>query len=217
MAFTSPRPFVGFNAYFAAASGNPAYRWQVETADTQADMDAKTGTYRLAVTPTNTVSDQFSRVTLATPVTAKLVKLTATRLTGDNYVHINEWQLLGDVTSESNPPVASAAPTNVTAAGGSSKFIDVTYTDATSVDMTSVATGNLLVTGPNGFSVAPTFTMRAIFTNGASRTATYWFIPPGGYWDVADNGTYTVTLQPNQVRDIFENAARRRSCWGPFK
>ncbi len=27
--------------------------------------------------------------------------------------------------------------------------------------------------------------------DGPSRTGTYWFIPPGGYWDDADNGTYT--------------------------
>ncbi|MCC6124947.1 MAG: hypothetical protein IT426_08295 [Pirellulales bacterium] len=216
-AFTASRTIRGFNAYFSYAGGNPGYRWQVETADTQTDMDGKIGSYRLAVSPTDTVSDQFSRVTLTTPVTAKLFKLTATRLTGDNYVHINEWQLLGDATTESDPPIASAVPANVTAAGGNAKFIEVTYADAANVDMTSVATGNLLVSGPNGFSVAPYFYDASDFTNGASRTATYWFIPPGGYWDVADNGDYAVTLQANQVRDAFKNAAAQAVVLGVFQ
>ena len=31
-------------------------------------------------------------------------------------------------------------------------------------------------------------------TNGTPRTATYRITPPGGTWDPADNGTYTLTL-----------------------
>jgi hypothetical protein len=213
VAFAIPQTVRGFNAYFAAATT----RWQVETADTQADMDGKTGTYRLAVSWITTASDQFSYYTLPSPVTAKLFKLTAQRLVGDNYVHITEWQLLGDVTPESNPPVPSAAFATATVTGTTSYFMDVTYTDATSVDMTSVATGDLIVTGPNGFSAVPSFYDASDHSNGPSRTATYWFIPPGDYWDLADNGVYTVTLQPNRVRDIFGNSAPQAVVLGTFQ
>src|SRR5205814_2480358 len=39
-------------------------------------------------------------------------------------------------------------------------------------------------------------------TNGTPRTATYQFLAPGGSFDPADDGTYTVTLQSNQVFDV---------------
>ena len=39
--------------------------------------------------------------------------------------------------------------------------------------------------------------------NGAIRTATYQITAPGGAWDTADSGTYTIAVEANQ---IFDNA-----------
>src|SRR5206468_8612003 len=44
---------------------------------------------------TGTPSGQFSTVTLSRPVSARLVRLTAHRLVGDDFVHIDEWQITG--------------------------------------------------------------------------------------------------------------------------
>ena len=41
--------------------------------------------------------------------------------------------------------------------------------------------------------------------NGTPRTATYSITPPGGAWDPLDFGTYTVSIQANQVADIDGN------------
>src|SRR5262249_8047840 len=41
--------------------------------------------------------------------------------------------------------------------------------------------------------------------NGTPRTATYSITPPGGAWDPLDFGTYTVSIQANQVADIDAN------------
>ncbi|MHB1034793.1 MAG: choice-of-anchor D domain-containing protein [Pirellulales bacterium] len=98
VAFTSPKTLHAFRACLSHASGNPAYRWKVETADTQADMDTRTGTFAEVVPWTGTPSDLFSTVTLPTPVSARLAKLTVERLTGDNYVHIEEWSIVGETT-----------------------------------------------------------------------------------------------------------------------
>lgn len=95
IAFSTPQTLAGFSVYFSHAGGSPAYRWQIEIADTQQDMNNKTGSYQLIVPPTGTVGDQLSSFTLAAPVTASLIRLTVTRLTGDNFVHMNEWQILG--------------------------------------------------------------------------------------------------------------------------
>ena len=42
-------------------------------------------------------------------------------------------------------------------------------------------------------------------TNGSPRTATYRITPPGGTWNPADAGTYTVTQQATQVSDTAGN------------
>src|SRR5207249_12275756 len=58
-----------------------------------------------------------------------------------------------------------------------------------------------LVSGPNGFSAFPVFQSVDVNTNGAPRTATYRFTPPGGSWDASKEGTYTVSVGSNQVFD----------------
>ncbi len=207
--FTEPQTLSGFRALFSHAWGDPAYTWRVETADNLTDLASHSGSYRLAVPITGTPSDVYSEAMLATPVTARVVRLTATRETGDNYVHINEWQLLSaDAAPEADPPTASLDPlAEVSTPGGASQLLDVAYSDATAIATATVRTGNVRVTGPGGFDVLATFYTVSDHTNGPERTGTYWFIPPGGTWDCTDNGTYTVSLLGDSVRDVFGNAA----------
>ena len=84
VSFQDPKTFVEFQAWFSHTWGDPSHQWMVETADTQADLDAQTGSYALVVPWTGTPSDQFSVVALAELVTALFVRLTVERLTGDN-------------------------------------------------------------------------------------------------------------------------------------
>ena len=98
VSFATPRTIREFRTLLSHAGGDPAYRWRIEAADTQNDLDGGRGSYALLVPWTGTPSEQESVVTLTAPVTARLVKLTVQRLTGDNYVHIREWTLIGDTT-----------------------------------------------------------------------------------------------------------------------
>jgi len=202
LSFSAPQTIHGFRCWFSHASGNPAYRWKVETADSQADLDARTGSYRERVPLTGALSDAASTVTLATPATARLARLTATKLNGDDYVHINEWQLLGPPVADTVPPTAAGLSEHVTTPGGTAQFINVTYADAAGVDTASMDTGDVMVNGPGGFSAAATFYDVDNHFSGTPRQGTYWFIPPGGTWDATDNGTYTLTLAADEVRDI---------------
>jgi hypothetical protein len=52
--------------------------------------------------------------------------------------------------------------------------------------------------------------------NGTPRTATYTFAPPGGAWSALGNGTYTVSLNGNQVKDVFGHAALAKAL-GTFQ
>jgi len=75
------------------------------------------------------------------------------------------------------------------------------------VDASSLGNGNLLVTGPNGFSQAATLVSLNAPGNGSPRTATYRITPPGGAWDFNDFGDYVASLKAGQVKDVAANAA----------
>jgi PA14 domain/Immunoglobulin domain len=73
-----------------------SYQWWIEKADTQNDMDTHTGSYAL-ITPTLSMTSwTWSQYALPSPVSAMLVRLNVRRFGGDNYCHINEWELYGD-------------------------------------------------------------------------------------------------------------------------
>ena len=105
------------------------------------------------------------------------------------------------------PTVTAVGLVNITTGGGASYGFTVTFADNVAVDVSTLKTGNVCVTGPGGFTVTPTFVGVDSTANGTPRTATYSFTPPGGFWDNPDNGTYTVSLFANQVKDTSGNAA----------
>jgi hypothetical protein len=201
LTFGQAQSLHGFRALVSHAGGNPAYQWKVETADSVADLDAGTGSYRLAVPFTGAASDVTSSVTLAAPITACAARLTVTRLTGDDYVHINEWQLVGPPTADTAPPAATLLAPPAPAVNAATSGFQVRYTDDRAVDIRTINFGDVRVTGPNGF--AQTAALLALDQNlaGPDRTVTYFLTAPGGAWDYSDNGTYTVELLPGQVRD----------------
>ena len=80
------------------------------------------------------------------------------------------------------------------------------YTDNVAMSLASVATGNLSVAGPNSYSQLATLVSRKLSTDGKSVTAVYSIPAPGGSWDSSDNGTYTILVVANQVKDTAGNA-----------
>ena len=108
---------------------------------------------------------------------------------------------------DTTPPAARLSASTVTAAGGTSHTFTVTYTDAAAVQVASLDGSDVRVTGPNGFNQLAALASVDSTTDGTPRTATYRVTAPGGTWDSADNGTYTVALQSGQVRDAAGNYA----------
>ncbi|MDB5175023.1 MAG: conserved repeat domain protein, partial [Phycisphaerales bacterium] len=109
------------------------------------------------------------------------------------------------VTIDTTAPTALASAANVTSAGGSSYTFSVAYSDAFGADVSSLDGNDILVTGPNGFSQLASLASVSSAANGSPRIATYQITPPGGNWDAADNGSYAITIQPSQVRDVAGN------------
>jgi CSLREA domain-containing protein len=103
-------------------------------------------------------------------------------------------------------PQATLSASDIIVAGGTAHVFTVTYTDNVALDAATLGNANLRVKGPGGFSQLATFVGATPAGNGAPRTATYRIAAPGGTWNAADNGAYTVTVEPNQVRDTAGNA-----------
>ncbi len=91
--------------------------------------------------------------------------------------------------------------------GGTSHAVTVTYTDPDDVEVLNITTDDLLVFGPTGAELEVVTASPSPASNGSPVTVTYTIAAPGGSWDAADNGTYTVRLAAGQVTDVLENVA----------
>ncbi len=105
-------------------------------------------------------------------------------------------------------PVASLSTPlpNINKPGGSSYTIQVKYTDNVAVDTNTLDDTDIIVISPDNQTIITTKVNVDNNTPGTPRVVNYQMIPPGGIWDTADNGTYTIQLQANQVMDMVGTA-----------
>lgn len=98
-----------------------------------------------------------------------------------------------------------ATPSSTPTAGQTSVTFAVTYTHYTNVDTATIGAGDVTVSGPNGSSAPATLVNAG--GGGRSVTATYSVAAPGGSFDGADSGSYSVALAGEAVGDGFGNFA----------
>ncbi len=110
--------------------------------------------------------------------------------------------------SDTEPPsLAQLRAPGVSVPGSAAQLVTVVYRDNVALNAATFDSHDLRITGPGGFDVpASLVAVGAAPAVGGERVVTYSFAPPGGSWDVADRGAYTVSLQSNQVRDSSGNA-----------
>jgi hypothetical protein len=107
-------------------------------------------------------------------------------------------------TVDSAVPTAGLEAPDVNALGGTTHAFIVHYADDNGIDPRTLGTGDVRVTGPNGYDVPATLVSvdRAGTT---TRAAIYTITAPGGGWSDASAGLYTVSAQSNQVADLRGN------------
>ncbi|MEY4385849.1 MAG: hypothetical protein RLY20_1132, partial [Verrucomicrobiota bacterium] len=122
-----------------------------------------------------------------------------------SYGSIGQYFINGYVAASSGfvaPPLASASVTDIAHSGQGSQQFTVTYSDNTAVNVGTIDSSDVRVTGPGGYNQLAQFVSLDLAGNGTPRTATYSVPPPNGSaWLPADNGLYTLTMQSNQVAD----------------
>ncbi|HEV8605071.1 MAG TPA: M12 family metallo-peptidase [Tepidisphaeraceae bacterium] len=136
-----------------------------------------------------------------------LIRLVAGQIadTSGNFVSAGS---IGDFHVSINdiiPPTAIPTAANVITASSLDYSFTVTYEDTGALFVATFGNADILITGPHAFSQTATFVSVDDITNGSSRTVTYKFTPPGGSWNFADNGTYTLGTQALQISDINNN------------
>ncbi|MDD4891434.1 MAG: hypothetical protein PHU85_16055, partial [Phycisphaerae bacterium] len=107
----------------------------------------------------------------------------------------------------SNAPTATVTASDVSPGdlGKTIYSFQVNYTAmaktgvTNTISIASVNAGNVKVTD-GGVTLNP-FTYSMAAPAGNVLTVTYYVVPPGGSWDVADSGTYTVALGATPVQD----------------
>jgi hypothetical protein len=121
------------------------------------------------------------------------------------YASIGQYFVSGYVTEADAfivPPLAEIQLADLTQSGQASHQFTVTYSDDVAIDVSTIDSNDLRVTGPNGYDQFAQFVSLNTSGNGTPRTATYAVTPPGGgTWSPAHNGTYTVSMQATEVAD----------------
>jgi hypothetical protein len=122
------------------------------------------------------------------------------------------------VMNQFAPTVANYEPTQVPDATAPSAAVEsvvidpvaqtltaqVEYADDTAVAVGRLGTGDIVVTGPDGFSQAATFQGIDYSSDGAQRVATYQVSIAGAS---QDPGAYGFTLEPGRLQDLAGNVA----------
>ena len=120
------------------------------------------------------------------------------------------WKSPSVLPGDTTPPTATISAPPVTTGSAARQQITVVYADNAAVDVATVGLDDITVTGPAGALPVVTATPTPN-TNAASVSVVYEVDPPGGAWDAADDGSYTIALAANAVRDTSANGVAAAS------
>ena len=118
-------------------------------------------------------------------------------------VAFDDLKVNGTPTTANQAPVVNgliAPDVGEPEVGLTSYSFDVIYSDDSAIDASTISTADVTVTRSGGTLAVTAATVSPV-GDGSPRTATYTVTPPGGSWDEADAGIYSVAINANQVAD----------------
>src|SRR5688572_23401307 len=93
--FTTPLQLTRSRLFYQGDNG----QWRIETADTVSELDSMSGSFRVALDWLFGTHSTWHDRSLTNPITCRAVRLKLQRTAGDNWVHLNEWELYALVTN----------------------------------------------------------------------------------------------------------------------
>lgn len=137
-----------------------------------------------------------------------------------SYGSLGQYFISGSTTESTGfivPPVAELQVTDLIASDQATKQFSVTYSDNVAIDVSTLGSTDIQVTGPGGYDQLAQWVSVSSNTNGTPRTATYSVTPSGGgTWSAAQNGTYIISMRSGEVADT-EGAFVAAGELGQFK
>ena len=121
-----------------------------------------------------------------------------------NYIQLEAKEPVNDVTAPT-AKLDTTALTKQSNSAGAAVFA-VTFTDNMAINSATIGADDVTVTAPDGTTLPVTAIDVNTAGNGTPRTATYSIPAPGGKWDAADNGEYSVKVNAGAVEDTSNNA-----------
>ena len=112
-----------------------------------------------------------------------------------------------DPGQDSTAPTAEVDVADISTRGNYAHAFTVTFSDNEAVDVSTLDSSDVRVTGPDEFDQLATFVGVDVGTDGTPRTAIYSITAPTGTWYSACSGTYTISLEAGQVSDTSGNLA----------
>jgi hypothetical protein len=191
----------------AVTPGGATITWMTdELADAQVEFGATTDYGSTTAVNATLLSAHSMALTGLTPATEYHYRVRSKDAEGNLSVS-EDFTFTTLPPADTTPPIAIASPLGTVSTGGDNRYtFTVTYTDEKALNPASFDSSDIRVTGPNAFSQLATL-LSVSGEDPTTRTVTYQFTPPGGTWNSADNGTYTVALRASQVTDASGNAA----------
>lgn len=108
---------------------------------------------------------------------------------------------------DTNSPGVTITPVPaITTAGVTTTNITVTYTDNQGISAASIDSNDVSVVQDGGSPLVVTLLSKTPSTDAQSIVAVYSVAAPGGFWNGADNGSYTVSIAAGAVKDTSNNA-----------
>ena len=126
-----------------------------------------------------------------------------------NSFNLNYFELIPQTVVEvdNTAPTATLNTTVLTQQPDSeaAAVFTVTYSDNNAIAANTIDANDVTVIAPDGTELEVTLVSVDTAGDGTPRTATYAIAAPGGTWDVADNGEYTVTTNQGEIADVSGN------------
>ena len=122
-----------------------------------------------------------------------------------------------DITVEdSSPPTARLHKPIKPKAGKLPLRFAVMHSDDVAVSIASIGDGDIVVTGPRRYKRYAKLFKKGSALDAAAILATYQITAPGGVWDAADNGVYTLWLCAGRTSDASGKICAKTKL-GTFK